>query len=54
MPFENKGWHLDEVAAVAMQLEVMQVNDVGGDGVQEIPVVTNDHQGLLPAAQVLL
>ena len=43
MPCEDARWHLDEVATVAMQLEVMEVNDVGGDGIQEIPVVTNDH-----------
>lgn len=54
MPSKQLMVYLDEIAAVAVQLEVMQMDDVGGDGVQEVSVMTHDHQGLLPPRQVLL
>ncbi len=45
---------LRKVAAVVVQLEVVQVDDVGGDGVEEVAVVRHHYQRLLPALQVLL
>lgn len=43
-----KSSHLYKIAAIAMELEVMKMDDVSGDGVQEVSIVTHDHQRLLP------
>ena len=48
------GARLRKVAAVVVQLEVVEVDDVGGDGVEEVAVVRHHYQRLLPALQVLL
>jgi len=45
---------LGEVASVGMEPLVVQVDDVGGHYVEEIAVVADHHQGLLPPLQVLL
>ena len=50
----DKDINLCKVAAVVMQLEVVQVDDVSGDDVQEVSVVGHHYQRLFPPLQVLL
>ena len=45
---------LRKVAAVVVELEVVEVDDVSGDGVKEVAVVRHHYQRLLPPLQVLL
>mmetsp|Transcript_19691 Transcript_19691/g.58405 ORF Transcript_19691/g.58405 Transcript_19691/m.58405 type:complete len:447 (-) Transcript_19691:1023-2363(-) len=47
-------FELRKVALVEVQLEVVQVDDVGGHAVEEVAVVRHHHQRLLPPHQVLL
>ena len=42
---------LHKVAAVVVQLEVMQVDDVRGHSVEEVAVVGHHNQRLLPPLQ---
>ncbi len=46
--------HLCKISSVVVQLEVMEMDNVGGDGVEEISVVRHNDERLLPSLQVLL
>jgi len=46
-------FELLKVASVIMQALVVEVDDVGGDRVQETTVVRDDDEGLLPSGEVL-
>ena len=46
--------YLCKVAAVVVELEVVQVDDVCGDDVEELSVVGYHYERLLPSLQILL
>ena len=50
----GEGRHLGKVATVVVQLEVMQMDDVCGDDIEEVPIMRHHDQRLLPTLQVLL
>jgi len=45
---------LSKVAFIRVELEIVQVDDVSGDGVEQIPIVGDHYQSLLPSLKVLL